>query len=353
MTVSAPIDLRSDTVTKPTAAMREAMARAPVGDDQYGEDPTVNALEERVAALLGKERAMFVASGTMANQVALRVLTRPGDGVIVGGEAHVLWHETGAAAANAGVQIDPIGTSGLFTAEEFAAALKPRGHVIFPPTGLVVVENTHNRGGGFVFAQDDAVAICAAADAAGVATFLDGARLFNAACASGRSVGELARPFRMAWIALSKGLGCPVGSVLAGTAADIAVARRIRRMFGGAMRQAGILAAAGLHALDHHVARIHDDHDNARALAERLHGASGIDLDLATVQTNIVLFRLIAGAPDAATFVARAREFGVLASAFGPRTIRIATHLDVDRDQCLAAADAFRRAALAGSEAAV
>ena len=349
MAASDLIDLRSDTVTKPTLAMREAMAHAPVGDDQYGEDPTVNALEERMAALLGKERAMFVASGTMANQIALRVLTRPGDEVIVGGEAHVLWHETGAAAANAGVQISPIGTSGLFTADDFAGAVKARGHVIFPPTGLVVIENTHNRGGGVVFPHDDAVAICAMADAAGVATFLDGARLFNAAIASGKTVAELARPFRMAWIALSKGLGCPVGSVVVGTAADIAAARRVRRMFGGALRQAGILAAAGLYALDHNVDRIREDHDNARVLAEAIAGAPGIELDLATVQTNIVLFRLALGAPDAAAFVTRARELGALASAFGTRTIRVATHLDVDRAQCFAAAQIFRR--VAGVEA--
>ena len=345
MAASDLIDLRSDTVTKPTLAMREAMAHAPVGDDQYGEDPSVNALEERMAALLGKERAMFVASGTMANQIALRVLTRPGDEVIVGGEAHVLWDETGAAAANAGVQISPIGTSGLFTANDFAGAVKARGHVIFPPTGLVVIENTHNRGGGVVFPQDDAVAICAMADAAGVATFLDGARLFNAAIASGKTVAELARPFRMAWIALSKGLGCPVGSVVVGTAADIAAARRVRRMFGGALRQAGILAAAGLYALDHHIDRIREDHDNARVLAEAIAGAPGIELDLATVQTNIVLFRLAPRAPDAAAFVTQARELGALASAFGARTIRVATHLDVDRAQCVTAAQVFKRVA--------
>ena len=345
MAASDLIDLRSDTVTKPTLAMREAMAHAPVGDDQYGEDPTVNALEERMAALLGKERAMFVASGTMANQIALRVLTRPGDEVIVGGEAHVLWHETGAAAANAGVQISPIGTSGLFTADDFAAAVKARGHVIFPPTGLVVIENTHNRGGGVVFPQNDAVAICAMADAAGVATFLDGARLFNAAIASGTTVAELAHPFRMAWIALSKGLGCPVGSVVVGTAADIAAARRVRRMFGGALRQAGILAAAGLYALDHNIDRIREDHDNARVLAEAIAGAPGIELDLATVQTNIVLFHLSPGAPDAAAFVTRARGLGALASAFGARTIRVATHLDVDRAQCVAAAQVFKHVA--------
>src|SRR4051794_30529667 len=177
------IDLRSDTVTRPSLPMREAMARASVGDDQYGEDPSVNALEERVAGLLGKEAAVFVPSGTMANQIALRVMTCPGDEVIAGGEAHVLWHETGAASALSGVQINAVGTTGIFNVEKFMAAFKPRGHMVFPPTGLVVVENTHNRGGGVVFPHETAAAVCAKAEEMGLATYLDGARLFNAACA--------------------------------------------------------------------------------------------------------------------------------------------------------------------------
>src|SRR5713101_4638645 len=316
------IDLRSDTVTTPSAGMRRAMAEAPVGDDQYGEDPSVNRLQERIAELLGKEAALFVPSGTMANQIALKLLTRPGD-----------------EAANSGVLFSAIGTGGLFTAEDCRAALKPRGHIVLPPSGLVAIENTHNLGGGVVFPQQDAVEICAVARAAGVASYLDGARLFNAAAASGVSLAELARPFDLVSVALSKGLGCPVGSVLAGGAADIARAVRARRMFGGAMRQSGILAAAGLYALDHHVARLGEDHANARLIAERLVGLPGIALDLATVETNIIVFQLAPGLPDAAAIAARAKEAGVLVSALGPRTVRAVTHRDVSRDSCRRAAD--------------
>ena len=214
------IDLRSDTVTLPSAGMRQAMAAAPVGDDQYGEDPSVNRLQERIAELLGKEAALFVPSGTMANQIGLKVLTRPGDEVVLGHEAHIVWHESGAGAANSGVQFTPVGSGGLFTAAELRAAYKPPGHVVFPPTSLVAIENTHNRGGGVVFPQAEAEAICAAARELGLASYLDGARLFNAAAASGRSLAELAAPFDLVSVALSKGLGCPVGSVIAGSRAD-------------------------------------------------------------------------------------------------------------------------------------
>src|SRR6476660_9822689 len=181
---SSPIDLRSDTVTRPTPAMRAAMAAAEVGDDQYGEDPTINLLQERIASLLGKEAALFAPSGTMANQIGLRLLTRPGDEVVVGAEAHMVWHEAGASAANAGVQFAVAGQGGAFKEQDFRTAFKPAGHFVFPPTTLVAIENTHNRGGGVVFPQEDVVAVCAAARALGVATYLDGARLFNAAVAS-------------------------------------------------------------------------------------------------------------------------------------------------------------------------
>ena len=328
------IDLRSDTVTRPTAGMRAAIAAAPVGDDQYGEDPTVNALQERTAALLAKEAALFLPSGTMANQVALRVLTRPGDEVVVSRESHAVWHEAGGSAANAGVQFREIGDQGRFSAEEFIAAVKPRGHAIYPPTTLVEVENTHNRGGGIVFALEECVRIGAAARSRGIASFLDGARLFNAAAASHHSAAQLAEPFDLVAISLSKGLGAPVGSMLAGRRELIEQAVRYRRMFGGAMRQSGLLAAAGLYALDHHMARLPEDHANARVLGEALAGHSGVDLDLATVQTNIVVFHLRPGAPDAATVVERAAERGVLLLAFGPRTLRVATHLDVSSAQC-------------------
>jgi threonine aldolase len=333
------IDLRSDTVTLPSLAMRQAMAAAPVGDDQYGEDPSVNRLQERLAELLGKEAALFVPSGTMANQIALKILTRPGDDVVVGDEAHIVWHESGAAAANSGVQFTVVGQGGLFTAADLRAACKPPGHIVFPPTTLVAIENTHNRGGGVVFPQAEAVAICETARELGLASYLDGARLFNAAAASGHSLAELAAPFDFVSVALSKGLGCPVGSLIAGRYAGIVRARRARRMFGGAMRQSGILAAAGLYALDHNFSRLVDDHANARLLAERLAGLRGVRLDLATVQSNIVILRMEEGAPDAATIVARAEEAGVGVSAFGERTVRAVTHLDVSHEQCRRAAD--------------
>jgi threonine aldolase len=333
------IDLRSDTVTLPSPGMREAMAAAPVGDDQYGEDPSVNRLQERIADLLGKEAALFVPSGTMANQIGLKILTRPGDEVILGDEAHIVWHESGAGAANSGVQFTVVGRGGVFTASDFRAAYKPPGHIVFPPTTLVAIENTHNRGGGVVFPQGDATEICAAARELGVASYLDGARLFNAAASTGVTLADLAAPFDVVSVALSKGLGCAVGSLIAGRHDHISHARRARRMFGGAMRQSGILAAAGLYALDHNLARLAEDHANARLLAERLAGLHGVQLDLATVQSNIVIFRMLEGAPDAATIVSRAQERGVLVSAFGERIVRAVTHLDVSRDRCRHAAE--------------
>jgi threonine aldolase len=328
------IDLRSDTVTSPSPGMRQAMAAAPVGDDQYGEDPSVNRLQERIAELLGKEAALFVPSGTMANQIALKILTRPGDDVVVGEEAHIVWHESGAAAANSGVQFTVVGRGGLFTAANLREAYKPSGHIVFPPTTVVAVENTHNRGGGVIFPQAEAIAIGEAARALGLATYLDGARLFNTAAATGLSLAELAAPFDVVSVALSKGLGCPVGSVIAGRYAGIVRARRARRMFGGAMRQSGILAAAGLYALDHNMSRLVEDHANARLIAEQLAGLRGVRLDLATVQSNIVIFHMEKNGPDAAAIVERAQAVGVLVSAFGARTVRAVTHLDVSRDQC-------------------
>jgi threonine aldolase len=337
--ITAPIDLRSDTVTRPSPGMRRAMADAPVGDDQYGEDPSVNRLQERIAELLGKEAALFVPSGTMANQIGLKLLTSPGDDVVVGEEPHIIWHEAGAAAANSGIQFTTVGKGGLFTAADFRAAYKPPGHIVYPPTTVVAVENTHNRAGGVVFPQEDAAAIAVAARELGVGSYLDGARLFNAAAASGHRLAELAAPFDVVSVALSKGLGCPVGSLVAADRPTIARAVRIRRMFGGAMRQSGILAAAGIFALDHNMARLAEDHANARLLAERLAGLAVVELDLATVQTNIVIFRLRPGALDAEGIVARAKEVGVLVSAFAARTVRAVTHLDVDTEQCRRAAE--------------
>ena len=335
---SPTIDLRSDTVTRPTEAMRAAMAAAEVGDDQYGEDPSINRLQERVAQLLGKEAALWLPTGTMANQAALRLLTRPGDDVIVSCEAHSVWHEAGASGRNAGVQFTELGAGGTFTATEFRAACKPQGHFMYPGTTLVEIENTHNRAGGIVWPQAEVERICSTARELGIASFLDGARLWNAAVASRAAPAAIAAPFDLVSVALSKGLGAPGGSLLAGRRELIARALRERRMLGGAMRQAGVFGAAGLYALEHHYERLAEDHANARLIAGVLASGDDIRLDPATVQTNILVFDLAGGAPDAATLVARAREQGVLINAFGPRRLRVVTHLDVTRDQCERAA---------------
>ena len=319
--------------------MRRAIAEAEVGDDVQGEDPTINLLQRRTAELLGKEASLFVPSGTMANQLALRLLTRPGDEVVVSRESHATWHELGGGAANSGVQFVEIGGPAGFTAEEFRRAIKPRDHVVFPPTVLVEVENTHNRAGGVVADQAEVEAICAAARQAGIATFLDGARLFNAAVASGRSLDELARPFELAAVSLSKGLGCPVGSLLAGSRDAMHVAKRQRRMLGGGMRQAGILAAAGLHALDHHRNRLAEDHAHARLIAERLAASGAVAIDVATVQTNIVVCFFRGNADRAGEIVRACAERGVLIAHFGGLKFRLTTHLDVDADACRHAAD--------------
>jgi threonine aldolase len=310
------------------------MAAAEVGDDQYGEDPTVNRLQEHVAGLLGKDAALWLPSGTMANQIGLRLLTRPGDDVIVSRESHTVWHETGASAANAGVQFTEIGARGLFTAEEVLAARKPRGHIVYPPTTLIVIENTHNRAGGVVFPLALVERIAAAAREHQLAMFLDGARLWNAAIVAGQTPAALAAPFDLVTVAFSKGLGAPAGSMLAGSKDLIAAAVRYRRMYGGAMRQVGILAAAALYALDRNLERLVEDHVNARRMAVHLAEVKPITIDPDQVETNIVIFHLAPSAPDAATVVARAAERGVLVFAFGPRTVRAVTHLDVSRAHC-------------------
>jgi len=267
------------------------------------------------------------------------VLTRPGDHVVVSRESHAVWHETGGAGANAGVQLTEIGSRGVFTAEEFLASRHPRGHMLLPPTTVVEVENTHNRSGGVVFPQDEARRICVAAREQGVASYLDGARLWNAAIASGQTPSDLAAPFDLISVAFSKGLGAPGGSMLAGSRAIIDAALRHRRMLGGAMRQVGVFAAAAIHALDRHMDRLVEDHENAALIARRLCHSARVILDAYAVQTNIIVFNITAEAPDAPAIVARARDRGVLVIAFGPRTIRLVTHLDVSRSQCEQAAD--------------
>src|SRR5512139_2042145 len=263
------IDLRSDTVTRPTPAMREAIAHAEVGDDVYGEDPTVAALQQRAAALLGKEAALFVPSGTMANQVSIRALTRHGDVVLAGDGAHILRYESGAPAAISGVQVKTIGSGGLFDADDVAAAIHPLEHH-FAPTTLVACENTHNAAGGRVFPYAQLRRVADAARDRGLRMHLDGARLFNAVTATGVPAATWAEPFDTVSFCLSKGLGAPAGSLVCASAEIIDRVHRFRKMLGGGMRQAGILAAAGLYALTHHVERLAEDHVNARRLADGL-----------------------------------------------------------------------------------
>jgi threonine aldolase len=340
------IDLRSDTVTRPSPGMRAAMAAAEVGDDQFGDDPTVNRLQERVAGMLGKDAALWFPTGTMANQVVLRSLTSPGDDVIVSRESHAVWHETGGSAANAGVQLSEIGNGGFFTRSEFEAAVKPKGHLIYPPTTLVEVENTHNRAGGVVVPPEDAAAVADAARGLGIASYLDGARLWNAAVVSGRSVAELAAPFDVVMVSLSKGLGAPGGSVVAARRELLPALVRYRRMSGGAMRQVGIFAAAGLWALDHNLDRLPEDHANARAIAERLAESPAFVIDPVTVDTNILVWQVADSAPaDAPAIVERARARGVLIFALNARTFRAVTHLDVSPEHCAVAAGVLVEAA--------
>jgi threonine aldolase len=328
------VDLRSDTVTRPTPAMREAMARAEVGDDVYGEDPTVRALEDRVAELLGTEAALFVPSGTMANQIALRAHTRPGDEIIISRDAHCWRHESGGLAANAGVQTAML-PGYTFTAAEVALAFKPDDPYV-APTRVVAVENTHNMGGGTCWEPAALAEVTAQARALGLATHLDGARLWNAAVASRSTERELARGFDTISVCLSKGLGAPVGSVVAGTRELVRRCHRLRKLHGGGMRQAGILAAAGLFAIEHHRARLADDHAHARALAEVVAQSPHVAIDLARVHTNIVMIDLTRGTADA--LIARARDRGILLGAAGPRRVRAVTHLDVGRAGALRAA---------------
>lgn len=323
------IDLRSDTVTRPTRAMREAMANAEVGDDVYGEDPSVRALEEEVAALTGKEAALFVTSGTMGNQLAIALHTRPGDEVIVGEGAHVVFYESGAGAALSGVQFTIAGAGGFFDADAMEERIH---HAAYwsPRTSLVCLENTHNRAGGRVFPQHDAISIGERARARGLAVHLDGARIWNASVATGLSPKELIAPFDTASICFSKGLGAPVGSALCASQALIERARRLRKMWGGGMRQSGILASAAMHALRHHRDRLGDDHIAARAFAERTARIEGASVELAHVETNIVNVDLAAPL-TAEAVAASARELGLLVSASGPRRIRVVTHRDAAR----------------------
>jgi threonine aldolase len=327
--MTAPrVDLRSDTVTRPSAAMRLAMANAEVGDDVFGDDPTVNALQERIAAMLGTEAALFVPSGTMANQIALRAHARHGDEIIIGQGAHCWRHESGALAALGGLQTQAIGDDGTFTGAQVRAAFKA-DDPYQAPTRVVEVENTHGATGGTVWDRARLADVVQTAKSLGMVLHLDGARLWNAAVATGATEQELAAGFDSISVCLSKGLGAPIGSLVAGTKPFIKACHRLRKMQGGGMRQAGLLAAAGMFALDHNHARLAEDHAHARLLAESLAQVPGLSVDLARVQTNIVMIEIERGTVPA--IIALAREEGVLIAGSGAKQIRAVCHLDVDR----------------------
>lgn len=330
------IDLRSDTVTRPTRAMREAMFAAEVGDDVYGEDPTVKRLEKDAAAVFGREAAIFVPSGTMGNQIAVRLHTKHGQEVVCEARAHVMDWEMATTAAFSGCQLRTVaGERGSLTWEQISRAIGPKIYYR-AQTGLICIENTHNMAGGTVTPVAAMREICEGAHAVGLPVHLDGARIFNAAAALGVEVSELTRGFDTVMFCLSKGLGAPVGSMLVGSRAAIEQARIFRKALGGGMRQAGILAAAGLIALHEMTVRLADDHANARLLAESIAEARNAEIDLDTVETNIVIFRLRDG--DAAKFCDGLKQKGVLASAIGADAVRFVTHYDVDREACERAA---------------
>ena len=327
------IDLRSDTVTKPTPAMRQAMARAEVGDDVFGEDPTVRELEETGAAMVGKEAALFVASGTMGNQVSVMTHAARGEEIIVETEAHLYYYEAGALAVLAGVQVWPIASERGYLAPERIAAGIRGDNIHFPRTALLCLENTHNRHGGALLTVEQMAAMAAAAHTHGVPVHLDGARLFNAAAALGVSAASLAGSVDSVMFCLSKGLCAPVGSLLAGSKEFVARARRHRKQLGGGMRQAGILAAAGLIGLREMAPRLAEDHANARRLVEGLASIRGLAVDPSAVRTNIVVFSVAPLGLTSEEFLARLASRGVLGVSFGPETVRFVTHHDVETRQ--------------------
>ena len=333
------VDLRSDTVTRPSAKMRKAMAEAEVGDDVYGEDPTVNRLEARAAEVFGRESGLFFPTGSMANQAAIRLHTRPGDEIVCEARAHVLDWEMGSAAVFSGCTLRTVKAERGILTWDLVRGATFRDVSFHAPTGLVSVENTHNMAGGTVTPIAIGREICEGAHAMGLPVHLDGARVFNAATALGVSVKDLTAGLDTVMFSLSKGLGAPVGSMLVGSAEAMQRARNSRKAMGGGMRQAGVLAAAGLIALEEMPARLGDDHANARVLADAVARHEAAEIDSGTVQTNIVIFSLRHGG-DAAEFVAAMKERRVLTSAVGPRSVRYVTHLDVSRQDCERAAEA-------------
>ena len=336
------VDLRSDTLTQPTPEMREAMAGAEVGDDVWGEDPTVQRLEALAARRLGKPAGLFVTSGTQGNLISVLSHTRPGQEIVVDFDSHVFNNEVAGAPVIGQVQMRPTKTErGFLTPEQVREALRP-ANIHVPPTGLVCVENTHNRHGGTCCTPEEIAAVAAVAHEAGVPVHLDGARLFNAAVALGRPAAEFARDVDSVTFCISKGLAAPVGSVICGSAEFIERARRWRKMLGGGMRQVGVLAAAGIVALERMVDRLAEDHVNARRLAEGLAKLPGLRIDLASVQTNIVIVRVERGAAATKDLVKGCAARKVKVHAMGPAAIRCVTHKDVDAEDISRALEAFR-----------
>ena len=338
------IDLRSDTVTRPTPQMREVIASAEVGDDVFGDDPTVNRLQEKVAELLGKEAALFVPSGTMANQVSIKTHTQPGDEVILEANSHVFNYESGAPALLSGATVHTIqGDHGVFTAEQVEAAIRPADHH-FARSRLIVIENTHNRAGGTIFPVAQMQRIREVATKQGLSIHLDGARLWNASAATGLDLRAWADLADSVSVCLSKGMGCPVGSLIAGTREFIDRAHRFRKIFGGGMRQAGLLAAAGLYAIENHRERLVEDHRNCRILAEAIAELPGAVVDLDYVQTNILIVELTPQAPfDGPGFSAAMKEVGVWFLPTAANKVRLVTHLGVSGEDAEEACARIRR----------
>ncbi|MEO1636343.1 MAG: low-specificity L-threonine aldolase [Cyanobacteria bacterium J06631_9] len=335
------IDLRSDTVTQPTAAMRQAMMQAPVGDDVMGDDPTVNELEAYVADLLGKEAAVYMPSGTMTNQVALRSHTQPGDEIVLEAEAHIYYYEGGGPAALSGVSCRLLPSDGgVFSAAAVEQTLRPQDPH-FPKTRLVCVENTHNRSGGRIFPLKTIREIARVCQQKSLKLHMDGARFWNACIATGISEADYARPFDTLSVCFSKGLGAPVGSALVGTAEQMQIARRFRKMFGGGMRQAGMIAAGALYALQHQRDRLAEDHENAKLLAKGLQGIKSVEIDPIAVETNIVNFEVAGQVAEEVVKALRAEGIGVLAT--GPHKIRAVTNLMVKQGQIQQVVDAVSK----------
>ncbi|UCG60613.1 MAG: low-specificity L-threonine aldolase [Candidatus Zixiibacteriota bacterium] len=327
------IDLRSDTVTRPSPQMRRAIAEAAVGDDVFGDDPTVTELERYTAQLLGKEAALFVPSGTMSNQICLKAHSRPGWELICDRECHVVNYEVAGPAVHSSLLVNLITTEyGMITADVIRRSIRPK-NIHCPETKMVALENTHNHHGGTILPHDEVLKVKEVCDEFGLILHLDGARIWNAHVATGRSLPELAVPFDSVSVCLSKGLGAPIGSLSVGSAEFIDRCRRVRKLFGGGMRQVGIIAAAGLYALQNNIDRLSEDHANARFLAEELDQIDGLSVDMVRVQTNIILVNILTD-ESAVSMLDKMKEVSVLGVPFGPKQIRFVTHLDVSRSDC-------------------